>query len=129
MRPCSFVIGGGAWAIDPESRRVAGIAPAAKQGGAHVGRLLVRRLMGRSPPSAFRYRDYGNLAPIGRKSAIVSFGWMHLSGLPGWLSLGAAHIFLLIGFRSREMVMLSWLWSYLTTEYGARLITGCGRGR
>ena len=49
---------------------------------------------------------------------------MRLSGLPGWLTWGAAHIFFLIGFRSRVMVMFSWLWSYLTTEYGARLITG-----
>lgn len=74
-----------------------------------------------------RYRDDGNLATIGRKSAVVDFGWMRLSGLPGWLTCGAAHIFFLIGFRSGVVVMFSWLWSYFTTEYGARLITGSGR--
>lgn len=95
--------------------------------GSYVGELLIRRLNARSPPRNFRYRNYGNLATIGRKSAIVDFGWMHVSGLLRWLTWGAAHIFFLIGFRSRVMVMLSWLWSYFTTEYGARLITGKSR--
>ena len=122
-----FVIGDTARVVNPDGQAVPGIAPAAKQGGAYVGKLIERRLAGRSPPGAFRYRNYGNLATIGRTSAIVDFGWMRLSGLPGWLTWGAAHIFFLIGFRSRVMVMLSWLWSYLTTEYGARLITGSGR--
>ena len=124
MRPCSFVIGDAAWAINPDSRRVPGIAPVSKQEGTYAGRLLLRRLVGRSSPGAFRDGNYGNLATIGRKPAIVGFGWMRLSGLPGWLIWGAAHIFFLIGFRSRVMVMLSWLWSYLTTGYGARLIAG-----
>ena len=124
-----FVIGDTARVVNPNGQAVPGIAPAAKQGGAYVGGLLVRRLTGRPSPGAFRYRNYGNLATIGRKSAIVDFGWMRLSGLPGWLTWGAAHIFFLIGFRSRVMVMLSWVWSYLTTEYGARLITGDGRER
>ncbi len=122
-----FVIGDTAHVVNPDGQLVPGIAPAAKQEGAYVGRLLIRRLTGRLPPGAFHYRNYGNLATIGRKSAIVDFGWMRLSGLPGWLTWGAAHIFFLIGFRSRVMVMLSWLWSYLTTEYGARLITGSSR--
>ncbi|MEO6967138.1 MAG: NAD(P)/FAD-dependent oxidoreductase [Rhodanobacteraceae bacterium] len=124
-----FVIGDTARVVNPDGQAVPGIAPPAKQEGAYVGRLLIRRLTGRPPPCAFRYRNYGNLATIGRKSAIVDFGWMRLSGLPGWLTWGAAHIFFLIGFRSRVMVMLSWLWSYLTTEYGARLITGSGGER
>ncbi len=119
-----FAIGDTARVANPDGQAVPGIAPAAKQEGAYVGRLLANRLIGRPPPSDFRYRNYGNLATIGRKSAIVDFGWMRLSGLPGWLTWGAAHIFFLIGFRSRVMVMFSWLWSYLTTEYGARLITG-----
>lgn len=122
-----FVIGDTAHVVNPDGQMVPGIAPAAKQEGAYVGDLLIRRLNGRSPPRDFRYRNYGNLATIGRKSAIVDFGWMRLSGLLGWLTWGAAHIFFLIGFRSRVMVMLSWLWSYLTTEYGARLITGENR--
>ncbi len=92
-----------------------------------MGRLLIRRLSGRPPPRVFQYHNYGDLATIGRKSAIVDFGWIRLSGRPGWLTWGAAHIFFLIGFRNRVIVMLSWLWSYLTTEYGARLITGADR--
>ena len=124
-----FVIGDTARVDNPDGQAVPGIAPAAKQQGAYVGTLLINRLSGKSPPGNFRYRNYGNLATIGRKSAIVDFGWMRLSGLLGWLTWGAAHIFFLIGFRSRVMVMLSWLWSYLTTEYGARLITGDQRER
>lgn len=119
-----FVIGDTAHVLNPDGRAVPGIAPAAKQEGAYVGGLLIRRLEGQAPPPTFRYHNYGNLATIGRKSAIVDFGWMRLSGLPGWLTWGSAHIFFLIGFRSRVMVMFSWLWSYLTTEYGARIITG-----
>ena len=119
-----FVIGDTAHVLNPDGQAVPGIAPAAKQEGAYVGALLIRRLGGQSPPKNFRYRNYGNLATIGRKSAIVDFGWMRLSGLPGWLTWGAAHIFFLIGFRSRVMVMFSWLWSYLTTDYGAQIITG-----
>ncbi len=122
-----FVIGDTAHVVNPDGQTVPGLAPAAKQEGAYVGRLLIRRLKGSPSLGAFRYRNYGNLATVGRRSAIVDFGWMRLSGLPGWLTWGAAHIFFLIGFRSRTMVMLSWLWSYLTTEYGARLITGNGR--
>ncbi|MGH8284025.1 MAG: NAD(P)/FAD-dependent oxidoreductase [Gammaproteobacteria bacterium] len=122
-----FVIGDTARVVNRDGSPVPGIAPPAKQEGAYVGRLLIRRLTGRPPPLAFRYRNYGNLATIGRKSAIVDFGWMRLSGLPGWWTWGAAHIFFLIGFRNRVMVALSWLWAYLTSEYGARLITGSGR--
>ncbi|MGA9851903.1 MAG: NAD(P)/FAD-dependent oxidoreductase [Gammaproteobacteria bacterium] len=122
-----FVIGDTAQVTNTDGSPVPGIAPPAKQEGAYVGRLLIRRLNGRPPPPAFHYRDYGNLATIGRKSAIVDFGWLYLSGLPGWWTWGAAHIFFLIGFRNRVMVALSWLWAYLTSEYGARLITGSGR--
>ena len=122
-----FVIGDTARVVNPDGQAVPGTAPPAKQEGAYVGRLLIRRLAGRPPPRAFQYRNYGNLATIGRKSAIVDFGWMRLSGLLGWLTWGAAHIFFLIGFRNRVLVMLSWLWSYLTFEYGAGLITGSDR--
>ncbi|EIM00530.1 pyridine nucleotide-disulfide oxidoreductase [Rhodanobacter thiooxydans] len=122
-----FVIGDTAHVTNPDGQAVPGIAPPAKQEGTYVGRLLLRRLAGALPPGAFRYRNYGNLATVGRKSAIVDFGWMRMSGLPGWLTWGAAHIFFLIGFRRRVMVMLSWLWSYVTTDYGTRLIIGSRR--
>ncbi|MGH8335682.1 MAG: NAD(P)/FAD-dependent oxidoreductase, partial [Gammaproteobacteria bacterium] len=76
-----FVIGDTARVTNPDGKLVPGIAPPAKQEGAYVGRLLIRRLTGQPPPPAFRYRNYGNLATIGRKSAIVDFGWLRLSGL------------------------------------------------
>lgn len=122
-----FVIGDTARVINTDGKLVPGIAPPAKQEGTYVGKLLLRRLIGRSSLPAFRYRDYGNLATIGRKSAIVDFGWLRLSGRPGWLTWSAAHIFFLIGFRNRLIVAISWFWSYLTSEYGARLITGSGQ--
>ena len=122
-----FVIGDTARVTNPDGKPVPGIAPPAKQEGVYVGKLLIHRLSRRPPLPAFRYHDYGNLATIGRKSAIVDFGWIRISGLLGWLIWGTAHIFFLIGFRNRVMVTLSWLWTYCTSDYGARLITGSGR--
>ena len=72
----------------------------------------------------FRYRDYGNLATIGRRRAVIDFGRIRLSGLPAWLLWSVAHIFFLVGFRNRFAVGATWLWNYLTFERGARLITG-----
>lgn len=76
---------------------------------------------------AFRYRHAGDLATIGHKSAVLDFGWIQLSGLLAWLLWGGVHIFFLIGFRNRVVVTLGWLWSYFTSDRGARLITGSGR--
>jgi NADH dehydrogenase len=75
-------------------------------------------------PPPFRYRSIGNLATIGRKSAVVDFGWVRLTGRLAWLVWGVAHIYFLIGFRNRMAVAVDWLWSYLTYQRGARLITG-----
>ena len=79
-----------------------------------------------SPAKAarFRYRNLGNLATIGRKEAIVDFGRLRLTGRIAWLVWGLAHIYFLIGFRNRMAVAVDWLWSYLTYQRGARLITG-----
>jgi NADH dehydrogenase len=103
---------------------VPGIAPAAKQMGRHVGRLIAARAAGRTEPGRFRYRHAGSLATIGRKAAVADFGRLTLSGFPAWLLWAAAHIWFLIGWRNRVVVGLNWLWSYLTFERGARLITG-----
>ena len=103
-----------------------GIAPAAKQEGIYVAKLLLRRLDGKRAPAPFHYRHQGDLATIGRKSAVLDFGWLRLSGWLAWLLWGAVHIFFLIGFRNRVLVTLNWLWAYLTRERGARLITGRG---
>ena len=71
----------------------------------------------------FRYRHRGNLATIGRKAAVADLGRVHLSGLPAWLLWAIAHVWFLIGWRNRVVVALNWLWSYVTFQRGARLIT------
>ena len=86
--------------------------------------MIAARLAGRPAPPPFRYRDLGNLATIGRKEAVVDFGQLKLTGRLAWLVWGMAHIYFLIGFRNRLAVAVDWLWSYLTYQRGARLITG-----
>ncbi|MGO8920398.1 MAG: NAD(P)/FAD-dependent oxidoreductase [Stellaceae bacterium] len=119
-----FVIGDTAHVTDAAGKPLPGIAPAAKQQGEYVARVLRAALAGRTPPVAFRYRHLGSLATIGRKSAIADFGALRLSGRLAWLLWGAIHIYFLIGFRNRLTVMLDWLWAYVTFQRGARLITG-----
>ncbi|HZS85600.1 MAG TPA: NAD(P)/FAD-dependent oxidoreductase [Stellaceae bacterium] len=121
--PEIFVIGDTALARDGTGKPLPGVAPVAKQQGAYVARAIKNRLAGRPTPP-FRYRDYGNLATIGRRAAVADFGVLRLSGRIAWLLWGAVHIFFLIGFRNRVAVLLDWLWAYLTFQRGARLITG-----
>jgi NADH:ubiquinone reductase (H+-translocating) len=121
--PDVFVIGDGAMVVS-DGAPMPGIAPAAKQMGAYVGRLIAARLSGRSAPPAFRYRHAGDLATIGRGAAVVRIGPVQLTGLAGWLFWGFIHIYFLIGLRARFFVALDWLWSYVTYDRGARLITG-----
>ncbi len=102
---------------------VPGIAPAAKQMGAYVARSIRAQVDGKHP-EAFRYRHYGNLATIGRSRAVIDFGWLHLRGWLAWWIWGSAHIYFLISMRNRALVAWQWLWSYLTFQRGARLITG-----
>jgi NADH dehydrogenase len=127
-----FVIGDTAAVSNPDGTGVPGTAPPAKQEGAYVGRLLARRHTGRRagrlPPQPFRYRDRGELATLGRKAAIINLDRLRLSGFGAWLLWGSVHIFFLIGFRNRLAVAFSWLWSYFTREYGARLIVRLHRG-
>jgi len=124
--PEIFVLGDTALALDGGGRPLPGLAPVAKQQGAYVARLLRARLAGRSAPQPFRYRSYGTLATIGRRAAVADFGWIKLDGTLAWLLWGLVHISFLIGFRNRLVVMLDWLWSYVTFQSGARLITGSG---
>jgi hypothetical protein len=92
--------------------------------GHYVGKLIKARLRGAAEIGPFRYRDYGNLATIGRKAAIIDFGWIRLRGLFACLIWTVAHIYFLIGFRNRMIVALNWLWAYFTFQRAARLITG-----
>ena len=118
-----FVVGDTAAAAWEDGRIVPGIAPAAKQMGAYAANAIKAALKGETA-APFRYWHQGNLATIGRKSAIVDFGRFHLKGFLAWLVWGAAHIYFLIGFRNRLIVMLHWIWAYVTLRQGVRLITG-----
>lgn len=102
---------------------VPGVAPAAKQMGRYVGRLIAARASGASDPAPFRYRHAGDLATIGRKSAVVSLGPLQLTGFAGWMFWSLIHIWFLIGFRSRLIVAINWVWSFLTFQRGGRLIS------
>jgi NADH dehydrogenase len=121
--PEIFTIGDTALAIDTRGKPLPGVAPVAKQQGLYVGKLIKARVRG-GKVVPFRYRDYGNLATIGRKAAVIDFGWIHLRGSLAWVIWSVAHIFFLIGFRNRLTVALDWLWAYFTFQRGARLITG-----
>ncbi|MBI1250610.1 MAG: FAD-dependent oxidoreductase [Alphaproteobacteria bacterium] len=118
-----YVIGDCATARSAQGSPLPGVAPVAKQQGAYVARRIVNALRGEETP-AFSYVDYGSMATVGRKAAIADFRGTHMKGFTGWLVWSAAHIYFLIGFRNRIAVALDWLWSYLTYERGARLITG-----
>jgi len=120
--PEVLVIGDAASVHDDAGEQVPGVAPAAKQMGHYVGRLIAARLAGHSLP-AFRYRNLGELATIGRRAAVVKVGPLHLTGFIGWLFWSLAHIYFLIGVKNRFIVAFTWLWDYLTFQRGARLIT------
>jgi NADH dehydrogenase/putative oxidoreductase len=122
--PAIFAIGDTALALDARGNPVPGLAPAAKQAGVHVGRLIYARLTGGKPPGPFRYRHRGSMATIGRKAAIADFGLVRLSGLTAWWLWGAVHVAFLVGARNRMAVILDWIWAYLTYRRGIRLITG-----
>ncbi|MGI8561077.1 MAG: NAD(P)/FAD-dependent oxidoreductase [Luteimonas sp.] len=107
----------------PDGRPVPGVAPAAKQMGRHVA-AAIRARIERRPTTPFRYRDYGNLATIGRMAAVVDFGRLRLSGAPAWWFWLLAHIFFLIGFRNRLAVLLDWTWAYWSHQRAARIILG-----
>jgi NADH dehydrogenase FAD-containing subunit len=124
--PEIFVIGDAAAVTQADGTPVPGIAPAAKQMGTYVARVIAGRIAGKPAAAPFRYRHLGNFATIGRHAAVADFGWLRLSGYPAWLLWGAAHVYFLIGFRNRIAVMIDWLWAYLTDQRGVRLITGAG---
>jgi len=102
---------------------VPGIAPAAKQMGKHAAKSILRRLKGREA-KPFLYRDYGMLATIGRNAAVAVFGKLRLSGYLAWLLWLLAHIWFLIGFRNRLVVIIDWALAYWTFDRHARIVTG-----
>jgi NADH:ubiquinone reductase (H+-translocating) len=121
--PEVFAIGDTAAVMDPAGHGIPGIAPAAKQMGRYVGRLIAARIAGAPSGEPFRYRHHGDLATIGRRAAVVKLGRLELRGFLGWLFWSVVHIFFLIEIRDRFVVAFTWLWDYVTFQRGARLIT------
>jgi NADH dehydrogenase len=117
-----FVVGDTA-AASSGGRPVPGVAPAAKQMGEYVGRLISARIAGNPANAPFRYRDYGTLATVGRRYAIVKLGRFELTGFMAWLFWSVVHVYYLIGARNRAVVALNWFWNYMTFQRGARLIS------
>ena len=126
--PDIFVVGDTAAISDAKGHPVPGIAPAAKQMGKYVGKLISARIAGRGPLKAFHYIHLGELATIGRRAAVVKFGRLELRGFAGWVFWSLAHIYFLIGLRNRFVVAFNWFWDYITFQRGARLITGVRNG-
>ncbi len=122
-----FAIGDVAHATS-DGAMVPGVAQGAIQGGAHVARAIRADLDGTRRPT-FRYRNKGELATIGRSSAVGVIAGRELSGWVAWMAWWSVHIFFLIDFRSRLLVLINWAWNYLTFRRGARLITGAWRPR
>jgi NADH dehydrogenase len=123
--PGVFVIGDLA-ALEQDGRPVPGVAPAAIQMGEHAAENVRRAVRG-EPLAPFRFVDEGSLATIGRSRAVGILGRLHLTGFVAWAAWLLVHIFFLIGFRNRFVVMFTWAWAYATWERSARLILGYGR--
>jgi NADH:ubiquinone reductase (H+-translocating) len=124
--PQVFVLGDMASILQENGKPVPGVAPAAMQMGQFAAATILGDLRG-GPRKAFRYRDKGSLATIGRSSAVADVRGVKLSGWSAWLTWLLVHVLFLIGFRSRLHVMWEWFWSYITFQRGARLITGISR--
>jgi NADH dehydrogenase len=123
--PEVFIIGDLA-ALEQDGKMVPGVSPAAIQEGNHTARNILRAIAGQ-PLEPFSYRDKGSFATIGRGAAVGDvYGRLALSGLAAWLAWLLIHIFFLIGFRNRALVLFQWAYSYLTYRRGARIITGSG---
>jgi NADH dehydrogenase len=121
--PEVFVIGDLAMLKDERGKPLPGIAPVAMQEGKTAAHNIGAELRG-EPRMNFHYFNKGNLATIGRAAAVAEFGKIHISGFVAWLAWLFVHVFFLIGFRNRIIVLVQWAWSYFTYERGARLITG-----
>ena len=124
--PDVFVAGDLASLAQADGKPVPGVAPAAKQMGRLVAHNIRMRLCG-GTTQVFAYKDYGNLATIGRMAAVVDLGKLRFSGLLAWWFWLTAHVFFLIGFRNRVVVLLNWWWAYWSYQRAARIILGDDR--
>lgn len=122
-QPRIFVIGDAARLDGKDGQPLPGVSPVAMQQARTVAKSIRRALLGRDT-LAFSYFDKGSMATIGRRRAIAMVDRMHMSGFLAWLAWLFVHIWYLIGYRNRLVVMINWAWSYFTYQRGARLITG-----
>ena len=121
--PDVFVVGDLASLAGPNGRPLPGVAQVAMQMGVHASRNIIRATEGQ-PLRPFHYRDLGDMATIGRASAVADFRWMQLKGWIGWLAWLFVHLMNLVGFRNRIVVMVQWAWAYFSYQRAIRLITG-----
>ncbi len=121
-QPAVFVIGDTAL-CEQDGKPLPGIAPVAMQQGLYVAATIMRKVRGEQEIPPFHYRDKGSMATIGRSHAVVQLGPLSLTGFVAWLAWLMIHLLYLIGFRNRLLVMLQWVWCYLTFQRGARLLT------
>jgi NADH dehydrogenase len=124
--PNVFVVGDLASLTDEQGHPLPGVAQVAVQMGGHAAHNIMRAIANQ-PFRPFRYRDYGNMATIGRAKAVADLHWLRLQGLIGWLAWVFIHLIKLIGFRNRVVVMVQWAWAYFSYERSVRLITGSPR--
>ncbi len=121
--PEIFVVGDTATITMPDGKPVPGVGDGAKQGGKHAAKVIRARLQHAATFLPFRYKHAGDLATIGKRAAVIDFGWIQLKGWIAWWAWGLAHIYFLIDTKNRLAVALSWLWIYLSGQRSARLIT------
>jgi NADH dehydrogenase len=125
QHPEVFVIGDAAY-LEADGQPLQMMATVAMQQGESVAENI-QRLVRKEPLKDFRYKDPGSLATIGRNQAVIRLGRLSFSGFIAWLIWVVVHIYRLIGFRSRFLVMINWIWDYFMYERGIRLITPYGK--
>jgi NADH dehydrogenase len=117
-----YVLGDLALAMGEDGKPLPGLAQVAHQQGRYLGKALLARILRHETPAPFRFHSRGNLAVVGRNSAVIHWDSLKLKGFVAWLLWGIAHVYLLVGFHNRFLVTMRWLWTYLTFQRGARLI-------
>ncbi len=118
---CVFVIGDAAAVFDKNGNTLPGVSPVAITEGRYVAKLILKKIQGKEI-KPYRYFNKGSLATIGKAKAVADFGWIRFSGFFAWLLWVLVHIFFLIGFKNRIIVMLEWIFAYFTHQKSARLI-------
>ena len=121
--PEIYVVGDTAAMTQPDGKPVPGIGDAAKQAGKHAAKVIRARLAGNTEPLPFGYKHKGDLATIGKRAAVIDFGWIRLKGWIAWWVWGIANIYFLLDLKNRLYVAMSWLWIYLSGQRSSRLIT------